>query len=222
MSSCSLQFGEHALDLLPERAVVIKELNALILSDVHLGKGAHFRRNGLPVPDGAFQDDLQRLSSLVTNTGCDVYVVGDLVHATHNEEWERFAVERSRWRNELTLIMGNHDQHIASHAVRLDAHLSAKHAIGNLLLVHDEGDLSNEDVHKTNGQIVGHVHPAIRLDGDRFACFHLQGSILTLPAFGRFTGMKTMSLEAADCVYVCLDQQVLQIKQGHVNGDLTI
>ena len=48
-----------------QRAMFWEESSALIFSDLHLGKTAHFRKNGIALPDNLIQNDLQRLSDLI-------------------------------------------------------------------------------------------------------------------------------------------------------------
>ncbi len=42
---------QEKLTLTNQRAVYWKKQNDLILSDIHIGKTAHFRRHGIPMPD---------------------------------------------------------------------------------------------------------------------------------------------------------------------------
>ncbi|MEK9774882.1 MAG: DEAD/DEAH box helicase, partial [Quisquiliibacterium sp.] len=59
---------EHAgvcLTLLPQRAVLIEHERALLVSDLHLGKAATFRKLGVPVPEGTTLATLARLDALL-------------------------------------------------------------------------------------------------------------------------------------------------------------
>ena len=103
---------------------------------VHLGKGAHFRANGIPVPDGAFLEDLQRIRSLVDATSANLYVVGDLVHAGHNEEWQRFGTMQRNAGLSVTLIAGNHDRWAQRHADELGVRVVPHLLLGDVLLQH--------------------------------------------------------------------------------------
>jgi metallophosphoesterase superfamily enzyme len=54
----------------------------LILSDLHLGKTAHFRKNGIPLPANIILEDLKRLSILIDHFKPEkIIVVGDFLHA---------------------------------------------------------------------------------------------------------------------------------------------
>mgnify|MGYP002624742418 CR=1 FL=1 len=223
----TITFASHQLELLPQRAILIRELQAVLVSDVHLGKGAHFRRNGIPVTDGAFKNDLTRLETLVQETGCHLYVVGDLVHSTHNEEWHRFSEAHRSWNVELTLVTGNHDRYAEQHADELGISVCERVRIGNVMLVHDAKDIDGENspgntmpgnyshspgIVLPGNYIVGHVHPAVRLPGiGRLPCFHIRDTILTLPAFGRFTGKASLQVLPGDEVYVCTEDAVVEV-----------
>ena len=52
--------------------------NTLILSDIHIGKTAHFRKHGIPMPDDVLQNDLKRLKQLIQHFKAKtLLVVGD-------------------------------------------------------------------------------------------------------------------------------------------------
>ncbi len=113
----------HSLLLLPQRAVYIDSLRALLVSDLHLGKAETFQRQGLPIPRQVNQATLDRLQAL-----CDTYhpqclwVLGDLFHsaAAHGdgllEEWQTF-LEGAGVRAEV--VLGNHDRPLAQRLSRL-------------------------------------------------------------------------------------------------------
>ncbi len=88
------------------------------------------------------------------------------------------------------VVEGNHDRHAgevhASFGLRT---LRGVYANGALRGVHDPADAAAEPGTLT---LAGHVHPVVRLSGRhdrlRLPCFWLRGQVLTLPAFGEFTG----------------------------------
>ncbi|MGL4650715.1 MAG: ligase-associated DNA damage response endonuclease PdeM, partial [Caldilineaceae bacterium] len=63
--------------------------------------------------------------------------------------------------------------------------------------------------------LCGHIHPvAILHDANRSArlpCFFLHRNVLTLPAFGAFTGGAPIRPRPGDGVWVIAGEQVLQI-----------
>lgn len=206
----------YHIELLPQRGVFVHELQALIVSDVHLGKGAHFRKHGVQLPDGPASADLARLTSLICRYRPTVYVVGDLVHAGHNSEWDRFAEVRATWDADVHLIAGNHDRDVKEYAEHANIRLHQSLDVHGIQLVHDPGDAQPCDVLT----ICGHLHPAVNIrasvhTGNRLPCFHYcllpHGPTIILPAFGEFTGMKTIKRIRQDRVYGIVGGQVLQV-----------
>ena len=49
----------------PERCLFWEEQNTLIVSDLHLGKSGHFRKEGIAIPQDIYKADLQRLMALL-------------------------------------------------------------------------------------------------------------------------------------------------------------
>lgn len=211
-----LPLGSLTIELLPDLAVWVPSHNAVLISDVHLGKGAHFRANGIPVPDGAFQEDLQRIAALTSRYDADLYVVGDLVHAGHNEEWQRFGDMQKATGLSVTLIAGNHDRWAERHAEELGVRVVPHLMMGNVLLQHNPDDPLPDDVEgPIAGRICGHKHPSITINGPagqsvRSRCFHLQGSTLILPGFGRFTGTHRVEPGPDDRIFVPVGSEVLE------------
>lgn len=211
----TLSHGSLELILLPELAVWVPEHRLVLLSDVHLGKGAFFRSHGIPVPDGAFVDDLQRMTHLVQHYHANLCVVGDLVHAGRNEEWERFGNVRSTWAATVTLVAGNHDTYARNHAEELGITVVEEMMLGNVLLQHHpEQRQAEPHLH----QICGHLHPSITLHGParqrlRSRCFHLQASTstLVLPGFGRFTGTHPVEPAPRDRIFIPVGQNVVEV-----------
>ena len=79
------------LILTNQRALFWQRENALILSDVHIGKTAHFRKHGIPMPDDVLQKDLERLKQLILRFGPKtLLIVGDLFHADRNSDMATF------------------------------------------------------------------------------------------------------------------------------------
>jgi len=55
----------QTLRLSPARCIFWEEEALLLLSDLHIGKVAHFRKSGIAIPNQLFQEDINRLSGLV-------------------------------------------------------------------------------------------------------------------------------------------------------------
>lgn len=205
-------------ELLAQRALYLPELHAIVCSDVHLGKTSTFRHHGLAVPDGPQTTDLQRLDALVRrpgSAGCaHLIVVGDLVHARHNHEWDRFAALRATWDNAVTLVSGNHDRHAMAFAQHADIAVTPRLEVGTMAFVHSPEDaIPGPEV-----TICGHLHPAVVLHGRarqnlRLPCFWHRGSIFILPAFGSFTGSMTITPQHGDRVWAIAADAVHAVHQ---------
>src|SRR5438128_1413312 len=150
------------LTLLPDKAVYIKTLKTLIVTDIHIGKTGHFRKAGMAIPAQLAFSDTERLSALIEQNETDkLIVLGDMFHSKENYDMELFTKWRKKIKNiKIILIKGNHDILPLSFYKenRIDA---VKH-----LILHNDIKF----VHKFNGIIEkniyiisGHVHPAIYL-----------------------------------------------------------
>ena len=213
----TLTHGSLRVELLPELAAWLPDHRLVLISDVHLGKGAFFREHGIPVPDGAFTDDLQRISHLIETYHADICVVGDLVHASRNEEWKRFAEVRSTWPASVILVAGNHDTYATGHAEELGITVVDHLLLDDVLLQHHpDHDVPNEYAEQVRGRICGHRHPSITINGPahqrvRSRCFHLQGSTLILPGFGRFTGTHPVEWKPDDRIFIPVGTSVVEV-----------
>lgn len=83
----------------------------LIISDLHIGKSAHFRKSGIQVPDTVGLTDLRRLTSLMEEFKPDTLLVtGDMFHNNINSDANAFVEWRRRYTHlNVVLIKGNHD-----------------------------------------------------------------------------------------------------------------
>lgn len=182
-----VELGAEHVELLPGRAVAWGE--TLLVADVHLGKGDTFRHFGLPLPDADLDEDLRRLTHLLTHTSARrVLVLGDLVHAAvglNDDVVERVAVWRAELDAEVELVPGNHDRHAPPACWRVRLRPEG-HREGGFRFVHQP---STDSAAYT---WCGHVHPAVVVGrgrhADRFPCFWLGDALGMLPAFGTFTG----------------------------------
>lgn len=206
--------GQTRLRLLPEKAVYVEALGALLVSDVHLGKAETFQHHGLPVPSLVNQTTLGRLQALCHRWAiADLWILGDLFHSQGGltdgvrHQWLTFLGATGVTAH---LILGNHDRPLQAALApwAVDCYLDAV-ALGGLVLSHEPtppGDAVN---------LCGHIHPCLRLslgcDRLRLPCFHWQPrhSRLTLPAFGDFTGGHEIRLTAGEVAYTVAEDTVV-------------
>lgn len=183
--------GQHFV-LTNQRALFWKEASTLVLSDLHLGKTAHFRKNGIALPSGIIQQDLKRLSHLIHHFETEkIIIVGDFLHAGKNSEFEIF----KDWIKDfpgliLILVKGNHD--------RISDEVLVELGISDVCTVYMEKDFifSHQNVMNENDFVIsGHVHPGVVLKlatkNLKFPCYVVTESHLVLPAFSTFTGLDT-------------------------------
>lgn len=213
------EFKTHDIEVLGEkltlcngRAVFWERERALIISDLHVGKTAHFRKNGIAVPSDILGKDLQRLEDLVKYFSAKkIIFVGDLLHAGNNSDVDLFCHWRRKFGNvEFHLIEGNHD--------RLSEKLAEK-----LCLTSRQESLKIENfcfVHEFSGeipdfQITGHIHPGIvfktKIKNMRLPCFALAENQLLLPAFSEFTGLDTKNTPQNAAYFVFTKSEIFRL-----------
>lgn len=186
--------------LLPERAAYAPHLRTLFVADLHLGKAATFRARGIPVPQGTTTETLQRLSAVLQRTSAErLVVLGDFLHARESHAAPTLAA-LLRWRQahrslDCVVVTGNHDRHAGS--VGADFGLQVEPDAwqgGGLLGCHEPPQSAQQEMLGGDQPLVlaGHLHPVVvlgrRRERLRLPCFWLCGRVLTLPAFGAFTG----------------------------------
>ena len=105
-----IKIKENHFVLHPSGAVFWEEQKTLLLADVHLGKVAHFRKNGIAVPrkaEGAFY---QKITALLTEFTIERFLfLGDLFHSFQNNEWLLFTAWVKQQKASMILVEGNHD-----------------------------------------------------------------------------------------------------------------
>lgn len=207
-------FEQHLL-ISGDRYIFWEEKNALILSDLHLGKAGHFRKNGIPVSGNVFREDIARLSEGIRRFNPSMLIlVGDLFHSSHNREHDDFL----RWRNDfpapsIELVRGNHDilpkQFYSSAGIRVHA---KQFDLDEFSFVHDR----ECPVEGSSYCFSGHIHPGISIYGAakqhlRFPCFYFGKDHAILPAFGKFTGTYPIKAKAGDHVFAIAEGQILPL-----------
>ncbi len=185
---------------------------ALVLSDIHLGKATHFRKNGIPIPAEAGKFDLMQLEYLIKlYQPKKVFVVGDLFHSHLNVEWDWFKdfIKQHASIN-FVLLRGNHDILPAFQLKLPNLETSHKYVNHGICLIHEpRGD-------ETEYAICGHIHPGFTLRGKakqvlRLPCFVIGSTRTILPAFGGLTGLANFEKLSSDRILVIADNQLIEI-----------
>lgn len=91
-----------------ERALFLPKHQLLAISDLHLGKSAHFRQAGLQVPATIAQTDLQRLNLLIKHYHPKTLLInGDMFHHGLNTDIDEFAEWRKQYQQlDFLLVKG--------------------------------------------------------------------------------------------------------------------
>lgn len=208
-----ITWATHSLILTNQKAIYWPAQHALILSDLHLGKAAHFRRNGIPIPSQIHQRDLDILEKLLQYYKVEkVIIVGDLIHAQQNGEVLDFKNFLAQFPSiQFILIKGNHDRVADRKIMELGiSEVCNSYTLGGIQFVHDPKS-------REKFQISGHIHPgvSVRLPTNkhvRFPSYVVTKQMLILPAFSQFTGLDTKhSLEKA-VNYAILDSGIVIIR----------
>jgi DNA ligase-associated metallophosphoesterase len=208
-----ITWASQKLILTNKKAIYWKAQETLILSDIHLGKSAHFRRNGIPIPTQIHEKDLEVLEKLILQYQVKrVVVVGDLIHANANGEVLDFKLFLERFSSvEFILIKGNHDR--IAYSKILD--LGFKSVCSDLQI---EGiTFVHEPEKSAEYQISGHIHPgvAVKLPTNKhfkLPAFVVSENMLILPAFSQFTGLDTKKVLDNAVNYAIVDNGIMIIR----------
>lgn len=215
--------GAH-LALYGERAVHWPAADAVLIADLHLGKGEVFRRAGLAVPRGGTGLDLARLSALLTATRASrLLLLGDVLHgalhdaAAWRDDWDTF--RHAHTALQVEAIIGNHDRAlrpssgmpgtpVRDGAALLGLSRRDDGALERGLALCHEPDRAPPDA----PSLCGHLHPAATVPGlGRLPAFWWRASDrqLVLPAFSAFTGRVTPRPAVGDAFFACAGHAVL-------------
>lgn len=207
--SAEIKIHSQNFILHPSGAIFWQEKQMLLIADVHLGKVAHFRKHGAPIPSNAAYKNLEELTEITNHFHPEtICFLGDLFHSKINEEWKDFEKWVEYTNAEIILISGNHDIIPQYLYEEIDVKVFDELILGEFLLTHHPtptDDLFN---------FYGHVHPGILMRGVgrqylRFSCFYKTLNSLILPAFGNFTGKHILKPSKADMVYAIVDDEVI-------------
>lgn len=205
--------GNTVVDLLAEKAIYLPEYGLLVIADLHLGKGMHFRKAGIYMPRSSADKDYEVLHRVMLQYRPQkVWFLGDLFHSVHNSDWLLLkAFVEAYSGTEFVLIRGNHDILDPVHYEALHiAVVPERIELDGLVFSHEPLEYAGQD--RIN--IAGHIHPGCLLRGRgrqslRLPCFYLYHDTLLLPAFGALTGLYMMEVLQQASVFAVLPERVV-------------
>ena len=196
----------------PSGAIFWEEKRMLLISDVHLGKVAHFRKHGMAIPERAILENFTKLNLVLELFNVDTVVfLGDLFHSTINKEWIFFSEWVKIISQKVILIEGNHDIISKEKYSDLNIEVLNELKIDDFLLTHHPTE------RESFYNFCGHIHPGIKLKGVgrqflNLPCFFRKPNQLIFPAFGNFTGKFTLVPTENDSVYAIAKDEVFEVR----------
>jgi DNA ligase-associated metallophosphoesterase len=206
-----LSIQNQDLELHASGSIFWENKKALFISDVHLGKIGHFRKNGLAIPKDAMYENFRRLDGVVALYKPEIiYFLGDLFHSDYNLEFLLFVDWIKNQNAKMVLIEGNHDIIDKKNYTNLGITVLEELTDFPFFLTHHP--TSKENVIN----FCGHIHPGIKLKGKgkqflKLSCFYVKENQIILPAFGMFTGNFYVTPSKNEQIYAIVDDEVVKI-----------
>lgn len=192
-----------------------KKKKILLLADAHLSKETHFRKNGIAVPAGILASEMEKLDMLIdTFNPHSLLFLGDLFHSDMNRGMHEFSAWRSRQKNlDILLVRGNHDilpdQWYGANGIELYEDFLQ---LDDFIFSHQRKAVFDGEYN-----VSGHVHPCVVMHGAarqslRLPCFVFGRTHGLLPAFGKFTGTKSVLPDRSERIYAIADNEILNLQ----------
>ena len=176
----------------PLGSLYLPESGMLVVSDLHLEKGAAFARRGMMLPPYDTIATLNILAAVIARYDPRTVVsLGDNFHDRRGSEHlpadlRTLIAGMARGRDWIW-INGNHDP---DGTVDLPGDCADELVHGGLVFRHEPSLVSGQG--RARGEIAGHLHPSAtvrrREKYVRRACFATDGNRLLMPAFGVLAG----------------------------------
>lgn len=180
------------------------DLEALIISDLHLGLEALMADSGMYMPKfqlEEFKEDISKINDNVDSEIKNLIVCGDIKHEfsetsyQEKQEVEKFVEFASELFENICFVKGNHDNYLIYVVEKYpNVELRESFTFDEVMFVH--GHEKPEDIgFEVNYLVIGHEHPALSIKDsvgskEKIRCF-LYGemwegtNIIVLPAFSK-------------------------------------
>jgi len=206
------------LFLHPFKSLFWAEQKILFISDLHIGKAAHFRKAGIPISEQVHSADIYRIDYLLEHYEPKRLIfLGDLFHSHYNSSWDEFEhYLRTKKGLHIELVMGNHDILVTERYAFMDLHLD--HLLIEPFILSHKPLAEKERLNSYN--LCGHLHPSIRINAlarqsFRVACFYFGRHQAILPAFGNFTGTSKLPKKSEnDHIFAITENEVIPLHQN--------
>jgi len=214
MTYLPVEIANETLHLLPERALYWPRTATLLIADPHFGKDATFRAHAIPLPQGATNSELERLSRALDRTGAQkLIILGDLLHTAKSRE-PTVLDTVTAWRDRyaalaIHLVRGNHDRHAGDPPDAWRMRVLDGPTPGPRWVL-------NHEPHQpaVGYALTGHLHPAVQLTGKgrqslKLPCFWFGAKCGVLPAFSAFVDHGTIRPRQGEQIFVVADDRVI-------------
>lgn len=211
----TITIREEELILAKERAIFLPNEQLLAISDLHLGKAAHFRKAGLQVPSTLAQSDLNRLSDLLNQHQPKILLInGDMFHHDVNTDIDDFEHWKAQYQSlKFVLVKGNHDKLDERQYQQLGIEIhEPSYCTSNFCFIHDAVKCKEANLYP----ISGHIHPGVSVYGKakqslKFPCFYFGNDYAVMPAFSAFTGLSLVKPKTNEQVYAITPTKVVKV-----------
>ncbi|TRL42939.1 ligase-associated DNA damage response endonuclease PdeM [Rhizobium straminoryzae] len=172
----------------PLGALYLPAEECLVVSDLHLEKGAAFARRGMMLPPYDTLATLNLLSAVIARYDPKTVIsLGDNFHDRRGSqlmpEEFRAMIRALASGRDFIWVNGNHDP---DGVFDLPGRSADELALSGLVFRHEPSLISGR------GEVAGHLHPSATVSRRgryvRRACFATDGKRLVMPAFGVLTG----------------------------------
>ena len=173
-------------------SIFLEDLNTLIFSDLHLGKGLSFANLGNFIPPFDLDETLLNLKSIIEKYKPKRLIsLGDSFHenkSIHKMERKYVNIINNLLHKiDITWIEGNHDSNLLFKE-KIQGNFKNFYKLKNFKFVHSKSEIDELNIFEFSG----HYHPKVTLKFNglnySYKCFILTDNFCILPSFGTYTG----------------------------------